>query len=436
MKNRKQLKQMKTEDRNLLFTYLAKGLNLTQIANLMNFSISTIQKEIKRNKKLVLNTRYRNRCGFKLICDKHNVCGNEKCTHQCKDCRNYKNCNEMCGSFTHEPICHKLKKICNVCNGCSELKDCKLNHWLYDPTEADQRHQKNLSEAHKGLRITNDEIIRLTNFLKPFLGKNLSLETIKNQYPTQVPYSLQSLYNWISQGVLPGIDNLMLPRRVRYARRKPKKIEPINDYAYLSGRLYEDFIAYTTENPLYEVVEMDTVEGFKKNSFILTLLFRRSNFMMAFILRDHSSQSVIEVFDMIKRKLGNEIFKNTFRVILTDRGSEFKKPVELEVDSKTGDVLTHIFYCDSRQSQQKGKIEKNHEELRKIFPKGSIGSDFSNLSQDILNDVLNHINSYPRKLFGYKTPYDIFASYADRKVLEMVNTKKIPFDKLILSKHK
>ena len=50
--------------------------------------------------------------------------------------------------------------------------------------------------------------------------------------------------------------------------------------------------------------------------------------------------------------------------------------------------------------------------------------------------MLNHINSYPRKLFGYKTPYDIFASYADRKVLEMVNAKKIPFDKLILSKHK
>lgn len=184
MSNQKRLTQMKIEDRNLLFTYLAKGLNLTQISKHMSFSISTIQKEIKRNKKLVINTRYANRCGLKSICDKHNVCGNTKCTHECRDCRRGKHCNEMCNSFIHQPICHKLKKLCNVCNGCSELKDCKLNHWIYDPTEADERHQKNLKDAHSGIRLTNDEIKRLTNFLKPFLGKNISLEVLKNQYPT------------------------------------------------------------------------------------------------------------------------------------------------------------------------------------------------------------------------------------------------------------
>lgn len=228
----------------------------------------------------------------------------------------------------------------------------------------------------------------------------------------------------------------MLPRKVRYSHRKPKKIKINNDYAYLDGRTYDEFIAFITENPLYEVVEMDTVEGYNKKSFIMTLLFRRSNFMMAFLLRDHTSQSVIEVFEMIKRKLGNDLFKRTFRVILTDRGSEFKKPVELEVDSKTGEVLTHIFYCDSRQSQQKGKIERNHEELRKLFPKGSIGGDFSNLTQEFLNHAMNYINSYPRKLFNYKTPYDIFASYADELVLKMVNARKILFENLNLSPYK
>ena len=70
--------------------------------------------------------------------------------------------------------------------------------------------------------------------------------------------------------------------------------------------------------------------------------------MMAFILRDHTSRAVIEVFDKTKKYLGNDLFSRTFKVILTDRGSEFTKPLEIEVDKKTNKVLTHVFYCDAR----------------------------------------------------------------------------------------
>ncbi|MEG1821232.1 MAG: hypothetical protein RR201_03230 [Malacoplasma sp.] len=62
---------------------------------------------------------------------------------------------------------------------------------------------------------------------------------------------------------------------------------------------------------------------------------------------------------MIKEKIGIDTFKQSFKLILTDRGVEFSNPKDIEFHSETGELLTHIFYCDSRQSQQKEKIEKN-----------------------------------------------------------------------------
>ena len=78
-------KQLKVEDRNLIFSFLAKGLNLTQCATSLGLDISTLKREIDRNKILVENGRYRNRCGWKLQCNEMHVCGNTRCTHLCND---------------------------------------------------------------------------------------------------------------------------------------------------------------------------------------------------------------------------------------------------------------------------------------------------------------------------------------------------------------
>ena len=85
-------------------------------------------------------------------------------------------------------------------------------------------------------------------------------------------------------------------------------------------------------------------------------------------------------------------------------------------------MLSQVFYCDSRQSQQKGKIEKNHVELRKIFPKGT---DFNNYSQKDLDKALSYINSYPRKSLNLNSPIDVVKTTKPECVLELNLAKKI-----------
>lgn len=423
-------KHLTMEDRESLYQCLKRGLNLTDTAKYLHCDISTVKYEIDRNKTLKVSGLSKNKCGHKLKCNVHSICGNSKCTRQCKSCiKSSINCNDLCSDFDLKPHCRKLKHICGVCNGCDMFADCKLNKYIYNPTESQKTYEGNLSKAHKGERIRNGELEKFTNFLLPLIKKNLSLQAIKSQCPNEFPYSIQTVYNWINKGILKGVDNILLPRKVRYKPRKLKNNSISNDRSYLVNRTYDCFMQYITDYPYNEVVELDSVEGNEHKSFIMTLLFRKSNFMMAFKLKDHTSQSIVETFNKIKDIIGDKLFKDHFKCILTDRGSEFSSPELVEKALNSDAKLCNVFYCDARQSQQKGKIEKNHEELRKIFPKGF---DFNLINQEQLNLALNHVNNYPRPSLNNKTPYELFSVIAHPTLLLLNDSKKIHFKDLML----
>ena len=80
-----------------------------------------------------------------------------------------------------------------------------------------------------------------------------------------------------------------------------------------------------------EVVEMDTVKGVREQGKrLLTMIFRKNNVMLLFLMPDGKAESVKRVFDYLEAGLGIEVFRRLFPVILTDNGSEFKKVDELE----------------------------------------------------------------------------------------------------------
>lgn len=423
-------KQLTLSDRNLLLGCLERDLNLTDTGKFLHCSTSTVKREIDKHKTLKVCGKNKSQCGNKVECNLTHLCGNSKCTRSCKDCHSLgRTCNDFCDYFTPIPNCKQLKKHCGVCNGCPNFKQCGLNKLIYEPSRAQLEYRNSITTPHMGISISNEEALALADFLIPKLKKNLSISVLKSLYPEMLPMSVQTIYSWVDNGFLPGIDNILLPRKVKYKPRKVK-IEQNNTYEYLQGRFYEDFIAFTNNHrELIDIVEMDTVEGCNHDSYILTLLFRKSNFMLSFKLKDHSSNSVVKVFNYIKESIGENTFSRYFKVILTDRGCEFKDPLAIETSS-SGKKLINIFYCDSRQSQQKGKIEKNHEELRKIFPKGT---SFSNVSQEKLNVAINMVNSYPRESLNFSSPYDLFSIYGDPLILALNDCKRIYSDKLNLS---
>ena len=93
----------------------------------------------------------------------------------------------------------------------------------------------------------------------------------------------------------------------------------------------------------------------------------------------------------IERVLGAKTFNKLFPVILTDNGSEFSNPKEIEYRDAVPSLRTKVFYCDPSSPYQKGACEVNHELIRRILPKGS---SFDDLTQEDIFLMMNHINSY------------------------------------------
>ena len=150
--------------------------------------------------------------------------------------------------------------------------------------------------------------------------------------------------------------------------------------------------------------------------------------MLAFLLPEHTQDSVIRALNSISETIGIEMFQKLFHVILADRGTEFGNPYAMECD-ENGEIKTRIYYCDPYCSWQKGALERNHEFIREIIPKGK---SFSHLSQSDVNLMMLHINNYPRESLNNNSPYEVSKLLLGKDFLEKMGISHIHPDDVML----
>ena len=396
------------DDRYTIENNLNKNVSLKQISKIVNKHPSSISREI-RNHYITKHTgsvgRQFNNCLYR-----------KTCPNRGKNCK-IKNCvdfvEEKCTLLNHSPY---------VCNGCKRRTQCTLSKRFYDANYSQEEYEDNLKEARSGVVITQEEVDNLNNILTPLIkvkGQSIHHAVINNK--NKIMFSEKKIYKLIDLGLL-EVRNIDLPRKVRFRNRKKKTTVYKVDKHCLEGRRYEDFLAYMKQHPDTPVVQMDSVEGKKGGKVLLTLHFVNCSLMLAFI-RDHNdAQSVIDVFNELQKVLGINKFKELFIVILTDNGSEFSNPTEIEFDTNTKEKRTQIFYCHPSSPHEKGSCEVNHELIRRILP---TGTSFDNLTQNDINLMMSHINSYKRKKLNDKSPYDIFSTIYGDDTLNKIGIKKI-----------
>ena len=107
----------------------------------------------------------------------------------------------------------------------------------------------------------------------------------------------------------------------------------------------------------------------------------------------------------------------------------FLQTMELHSKNQTflkrpeGELLSHVFYCDPMASWQKGRLEKNHEFIRYIIPKGMT---FAGLNQEQVTLITNHINSVARASLNGCTPFELAQLLIDRKLLDLCQLEGFP----------
>jgi IS30 family transposase len=415
-------KHMTLSERKDIEILIREGKPFKEIGRILGKDCTTISKEIRyhliERKSGAWGQAY-NACALRFGCKKSLMCSNQDCGR--KKCNFCSICNNFCDSFIEEK-CRKLDKPPYVCNGCDHLKKCTLRKKLYVAKDAQDEYEYIRSEARTGIAITEGELNHLDQLLTPLLRNGQSIHHICVNSADSIMYSEKTLYHYIDSGLI-NARNIDLPRKAKYRPRKKVGLIHKVDRKCRIGRTYDDFHSYMEENNHPLVVQMDSVIGRVSGKVLLTLHFVKAEFMLAFLRDANDSQSVIDVFDGLNERLGIDMFKKLFPVLLGDNGSEFSNPRAIECDRTTGELRASVFYCDPLASFQKGSAEKNHEEIRKVLPQGT---SFDNLTQKHINLMMNHINSYSRPILNDRTPYAMFQFLFGEEAIKKLGSTLIP----------
>jgi len=422
-----QNKHLNDADRLEIEHGLRHGLSIKKIAAQIGKHHSTVTREI-RARSLVSDKgafgRITNRCESRRSCSRRQLCEDQPdCVKRCSACHL---CNSMCPDFK-EDICAKLQTPPYVCNGCSQEAQCVLRKRYYLHRPAQKNYRDLLVGAREGANITEDELCALDALVSPLVRQGQSVHHILTNHPDRFDLHEKTVYRYIAGGLLRA-KNGDMPRVCSLKPRTRKPVEHKVDTKCRLGRTYVDFQAFMAAAPDARVVEMDSVIGRVGGKVLLTLLFRDCGLMLAFLRERNDSQSVIDAFARLWDLAGAYLFRRLFPVLLTDNGSEFSNPRALE-NAPDGTSRARLFYCDPCASWQKPRVERNHEFLRLVLPKGS---SFDGLTQTAVDKMLSHVNSYSRPTLNDKAPFDLFAFTYGVNLLTQLGLQRIASDRIVL----
>lgn len=380
-----------------------------EIANELDKSQSTIAREINKHKKIKPSDPLRN----------DNL-------YNCKYFINCKKCTGKCRIFQPIP-CNDRDRNIGVCNNCDKLKSCKLDKYFYIAKEVQKQYEYTLKDSRLGVNLNTSELIELAHIICPLIKKGQSIYTILNNHP-EITLCEKTIYNYIEMGLFKdwNVTNLTLKRQVKrkVSKKKLKKRKQPENY---EGRTYTDYLEYKVLNPNVPTTEMDTVYNHQSGPYIQTFIFENTSFMIGILHENKTADSMSNALNRFQYKLSDEEYQKLFTLLLTDRGTEFGKPQQFEINMDTGEIRSKIFYCDPLQSSQKPHVENNHNFIREILPNGQ---SWNGLTQDKVNLMFSHINSTPRESLGGKTPYEIFTFIYGKQLADKLNIQEIAKDEV------
>ena len=360
-------------------------------------------------------------------CANRTQCGKFFCKKACKKCDPRCNlCLKHCDNYEREK-CPKLQKSPYVCNGCSKRARCILEKRIYSACYAQNEYELTAREVREGVRIPEIELLKLDELISSLVRQGQSIHSILKNNRSEIMYSEKTIYNYFDRGLF-SAKNLDLPRKVIFKARHSSHDRVKIDRKFRIGRKYDDFKEYMESHSETPIVKIDSVIGKPGGKCLLTIYFVNSGFILAHLRDRDTAASVAEYFNYLDDLLGRDMFKKLFTVILTDNGCELSDPLAIETD-QNGEIRTKIFYCDPSAPYQKGAVENNHEFIRQEIPKGSSFDDFTQNDIDLMMD---HINSYKRENLVWHTPYEIFSLFYGQDTLEKLGAHLIPPNEIVL----
>ena len=398
-------KRLEQDDRINLQAGIAKGRPLAEIARMLGKSRSTVYREIINN------------------------CTYRDCRHTCAHCKRRCGAGQRAGKFRlgqcgdfQARECARWRKFPYTCNGCPEAQLCSDRKRYYDCAEAEAASERSRREPRTFEGIGEADLKEIDAIVSAGVRNGQSLHHIYASSPAlQRICCERTIRRYVYRGYLTAKAH-ELPRYVRYQHKYdyPEKRKVVNVERML-GRTFGDYLKHVAGNPNENVWQYDSVEGKAGDKkAILTIAYPEFRFQFGFLITKQSASSVLGKIRRLQRLLG-ERFWEIFQVNLSDNGVEFARFHEIE---GAGDGVSRCktFFTNPYKATDKAGCERNHELVRYVIPKG-VSMDF--MTQEKVNLLFSHINSYVRGSNQNKTPYDLMVGRFGAEFMEIIGIRRV-----------
>lgn len=276
--------------------------------------------------------------------------------------------------------------------------------------DAGQRvYDENARNKGPGLKIGKDH--KLVRYIETKIKKEkyspdaVIGEIREKELVFEAEICTKTLYNYIDRGdVFLTLTNKDLPVKREGKKRDYKKIKIA--HKNLKGTSIEERPPKVEDRKEYGHWEMDCVVGKKEGGGAVLLVLSERSRREEIIIKmpDKTQESVVASLDRLERKYGKE-FKEKFKTMTVDNGSEFLdyKGIERSIRND-GMKRVNLYYAHPYSSWERGTNENINKMIRRFIPKGT---DINKISNARIKFIENWINSYPRRIFGYKSANDM-----------------------------
>lgn len=281
-------------------------------------------------------------------------------------------------------------------------RELKRNRWgeLYVAIHAHNKaRERAVFVAHSKHPLKNADVYAyVTERLRDGWSPDQIAGRLKRSHPDNRHFwiTAETIYRWIYQPEQIKRDDPWY----EYLRRKQKKRKKYKGRVVHRGHIpdrvsiHERPEAINTRT-VFAHWEGDTVEGKGHRDGLHTEVERMSRLIMAKKVDAISSEETILVQQQMFADLPSKARKTT----TLDNGRENHLHKRLRL------LRMQAYFADPYSSWQRGTNEHGNWHLRYYFPKGT---DFQEVSDEELQDVVEEINNRPRKILGYMSAREKF----------------------------
>ena len=274
-----------------------------------------------------------------------------------------------------------------------ERNSCHIIDGSYRPSKAQRRTRARRRRSRRNKHYSSSYFLLIRKLLKRLWSPEQIVGHIKRYKLKKRIISHETIYRYIWDDMANGGDLWKCLRQSTKQRRKRYR-------AYDSrGRLADK--RHISERP--ESVEtrkfkghweIDTVHGRGSNHCIVTLLERKTGYVMIGKLRDKSTASLNKkIISLINRD------PLAFKTITADNGTEFHQFKIIEAKHSVT-----FYFANPYHSWERGSNENVNGLIRQYLPKKE---SMATLTQQQCDHIANKLNSRPRKRFNFKTPEEM-----------------------------